>query len=818
MKTKLQIILFVIAFSLLASLSYAGQIALQWDADTDPVVVGYKLYYQPGTDGSTFTGTGAIEGASPIDIGNVTDFTVSGLDLTQNYSFAVTAYDSAGNESSYSNIVVTEAVIPAPIDQDQDGYAADVDCNDADPNLGLVCLAVSQPSISADTQTDVALSLQLPAGQAALIEQFIDANQDGQIDADDLLIRSLAVTDGVTASQPNGAGDEDGAADGLLTTTLSYQDDLDLYHAAATYLFRATAAGDDAVLSFTVSAAPQPQYVSGTVSDANGPRPGVLVALQQDGVGPIGYAVTDPSGSYLLDVRQAGTYTIVPLTFQAGAVTDLYAQPQVSVGAGSSANGVDLTLGSGTYAVSGQIVDEQSGVGVDSLWVTAQNATGVVAHALTDVDGSYQLALPAGSYEVNLQADAPQPLSPAAQGYVGYANLPAAITVASDVNDVNLSVAPATAWVSGQVINSYGAGQAGIAVQAQLATAGQPMATALTAADGSYTLGLSAGDTWAVSLPETAAAGRSLLSTQIDGISTSNTLSGHDLTVYPVTAQIDGQVSDSAGQPLTGLEVSLSNADGSIVRTTPTDAAGQYQLPAFGDDWWVELVQDGIAIQEKQVTLSDGETRSLDFSVQTEFVTAVSLTADAVSPQLVGSSVTFSAVASGSSNVEYQFRLRDPSGVWTDEQTYSADSTWLWDTTGLAAGAYRIEVWAREIGSTTQYDVVADVDFTIESPAAIASPVQIVTLSADSASRQRPGAIVNFAAVADGGAGDYEYQFLVSDPSKNETVVQTYSSAATWTWDTQGLSSGFYYVTVWARNAGSNDAYEASDSMKFLVK
>ncbi len=68
---------------------------LKWDANTETDLAGYILY-QGITEGSYET---------PIDVGNVTSYTVSDLEPGMTYYFAVTAYDTGGNESGPSNEV-----------------------------------------------------------------------------------------------------------------------------------------------------------------------------------------------------------------------------------------------------------------------------------------------------------------------------------------------------------------------------------------------------------------------------------------------------------------------------------------------------------------------------------------------------------------------------------------------------------------------------------------------------------------------------------------------------------------------------------------
>jgi hypothetical protein len=85
-----------------------GTAHLMWSASTEPDVTGYRVWYGPA-GGPPFDGTGASEGASPIDVGNVTTFSLRGL--PPNAAISVTAYDGGrdgtndqtdGNESWYA--------------------------------------------------------------------------------------------------------------------------------------------------------------------------------------------------------------------------------------------------------------------------------------------------------------------------------------------------------------------------------------------------------------------------------------------------------------------------------------------------------------------------------------------------------------------------------------------------------------------------------------------------------------------------------------------------------------------------------------------
>jgi len=94
----------MILLSLLwASAASAMDVQLQWDPNTEQDLSGYKVYY--GIDG--------LANPAYLDVSNQTAATIAGLDPAHNYSFAVTAYNTTGLESSYSNIVTAlETVAP----------------------------------------------------------------------------------------------------------------------------------------------------------------------------------------------------------------------------------------------------------------------------------------------------------------------------------------------------------------------------------------------------------------------------------------------------------------------------------------------------------------------------------------------------------------------------------------------------------------------------------------------------------------------------------------------------------------------------------
>jgi hypothetical protein len=89
----------------------SAQIAtLVWDQNTEPEVVGYKIYYRTDTPTFPFNGTSLSEGASPIAVDGSANTSLP-IDLPDDgkvYYFTATAVTDADIESSVSNIIVSE--------------------------------------------------------------------------------------------------------------------------------------------------------------------------------------------------------------------------------------------------------------------------------------------------------------------------------------------------------------------------------------------------------------------------------------------------------------------------------------------------------------------------------------------------------------------------------------------------------------------------------------------------------------------------------------------------------------------------------------
>jgi len=87
-------IMLIVIIMLLPAIAFAATIQVNWNPNTEEDLAGYRLY----------VGTASGQYGEPVDVGNVTGHV---MEITPEhgatYYFALTAYDTSGNESGYSD-------------------------------------------------------------------------------------------------------------------------------------------------------------------------------------------------------------------------------------------------------------------------------------------------------------------------------------------------------------------------------------------------------------------------------------------------------------------------------------------------------------------------------------------------------------------------------------------------------------------------------------------------------------------------------------------------------------------------------------------
>ncbi len=273
------------------------------------------------------------------------------------------------------------------------------------------------------------------------------------------------------------------------------------------------------------------------------------------------------------------------------------------------------------------------------------------------------------------------------------------------------------------------------------------------------------------------------------------------------------------GIPLTGVKVQASPASPQMVETpitfTATATGGtnvQYQFwlynPAATPAWsllqayspaaacpWTPNMPGNYLLS---ATALDGATGSevnttLWYTVTGVPLTGVTVQASPASPQMVDMPITFTATATGGTNVQYQFWLYNPSAnqAWSLLQAYSPVATCPW--TPSVPGVYLLSATARD--GITGTEVNAMLWYAVLTCA----PLTAVSVTPSLPSPQAAGTPITFTATATGGMS-VQYQFWLYNPNATPawSCLQAYSTLDTCNWTPD--NTGDYLLSVTAQD------------------
>jgi spore germination protein YaaH len=199
-------------------------------------------------------------------------------------------------------------------------------------------------------------------------------------------------------------------------------------------------------------------------------------------------------------------------------------------------------------------------------------------------------------------------------------------------------------------------------------------------------------------------------------------------------------------------------------------------------------------------------------ALRTHFAACTGATAapSLASPQAVGAQVQIPAAATGCASPLYQYWILPPGGSWSMAQAYSPSTTFNWTTSGLAPGSYRVSVWARDVNSQNAYDAFSAFQYSL-TPACSTASASTVPSQATNA-----GNNVTITVVASA-CPNPTYEFWVLPPGGIWTLARPYASGNAFTFATAGRPAGAYRFSVWARDAGSPNAYDAFSAFQYTL-
>ena len=190
-------------------------------------------------------------------------------------------------------------------------------------------------------------------------------------------------------------------------------------------------------------------------------------------------------------------------------------------------------------------------------------------------------------------------------------------------------------------------------------------------------------------------------------------------------------------------------------------------------------------------------------------LTGVTLSASPASPQPAPAQVTLTAHPVGGATVEYRFTAVSPAGNASTLRDYATATTCVWSP--QVAGAYTVQVYAREVGGTQDPAITCTLHYTLQVSG---TPYAALNISA----APTPGVVnqpTTLTAVATGGTNPV-YQFWLGDPAGAVwTVVQDYGPQNTCVWTP--TTAGTFPLIVRVREAGATKAYELQSATTYQV-
>jgi hypothetical protein len=188
---------------------------------------------------------------------------------------------------------------------------------------------------------------------------------------------------------------------------------------------------------------------------------------------------------------------------------------------------------------------------------------------------------------------------------------------------------------------------------------------------------------------------------------------------------------------------------------------------------------------------------------------ATSITADRPSPQNLGTTVTFTAAATGgTAPYSYKWWIL-LNGVWTMGRDWSTSPTFSW--TPSTDGSYQIGVWVRSANTTADTNAVnLAIPYIVNTSQLVATGI-----SANLSSPRAVGTTVTFTAGATGGTGPYSYKWWVLFDG-NWTMVRDWSTSPTFAWTPS--NPGNYQIGIWVRSANTTaDTNAVNSAIPYVV-
>lgn len=199
-------------------------------------------------------------------------------------------------------------------------------------------------------------------------------------------------------------------------------------------------------------------------------------------------------------------------------------------------------------------------------------------------------------------------------------------------------------------------------------------------------------------------------------------------------------------------------------------------------------------------------TKSMDFPISAAIITGLTNTPDKASPQLPGTTVTFTAAATGGT-APYQYRWAVWDGAVWSVTAWSTSNTYVW-APATANASYKVEARARSAGSAAGPEATRSVDYPIYPK------VASVAVTSDKAPPQGLGTTITFTATPSGGRAPYQYRWAVWNGST--WALTAWGTSNTYAW-TPASTNASYRVEARVRGSWNAGGAEATGGIDFPI-
>ena len=458
-----------------------------------------------------------------------------------------------------------------------------------------VTLTIS-PAVTSNTYSGViTLNITgLGSGEQVSLQNWIDGNTNGVIDAGDLLMDGGKISDGevmiiggvTNISKPF----DSNLAAGAITTTLNFAPPLTLENIVARHIYRLSSPSNNftaVTATFVVTNAATAQRVSGIIySNGVTPLPYASVAATPAAGGYAGATVADANGRYSLNLNP-GTFDLIAIApnyyfnFSSGVTVVL-------------TNGVsatnNLTLTRGTATISGFVYNAANSNQQEGVMLQLDSGS-LFAIAFSDTNGNYSAAVTPNFWQV-------QPIKERlGRRAVVASHSPLQVnTTSMNVTNANIGLPKGNALYYGRITDSSNVPFNNIRMNAGDGTNNSYNAVGYSDANGYYAVAVLGNTSTDWNCNANDSDNTVLANYVLNNFGNTNIAVGQailqNFVALPVTAHISGRVRDNLGNPVSGVTLyadQFSGGNNYQSQNASTDMAGNYTLGVAAGLWNVRF-------------------------------------------------------------------------------------------------------------------------------------------------------------------------------------------------------------------------------------